>query len=111
MSLGKTFEIQTKTIEYHREKQIKAIEDNKKQLDSKARLDNNKLLLPKERELIKNIYHKRLNKIDESSKKIDFVALKFIVNSSGLETDFSELKDPVAVLDSIKIHEILIEEV
>ena len=69
MSLAKTFETQTKTIEYQGEKQIKAIED-KKQLDSKAQLDNNKLLLPKERELIKNIYHKRLNKIDQSSKKL-----------------------------------------
>ena len=70
MSLAKTFETQAKTIEYQGEKQIKAIEDNKKQLDSKAQLDNNKLLLPKERELIKNIYHKRLNKIDQSSKKL-----------------------------------------
>ena len=69
MSLAKTFETQTKTIEYQGEKQIKAIED-KKQLDSKAQLDNNKLLLPKERELIKNIYDKRLNKIDQSSKKL-----------------------------------------
>ena len=69
MSLAKTFETQTKTIEYQGVKQIKAIED-KKQLDSKAQLDNNKLLLPKERELIKNIYHKRLNKIDQSSKKL-----------------------------------------
>ena len=29
-----------------------------------------------------------------------------MVNSSGLETDFSELKDPVTFLDSIKKHEI-----
>ena len=36
--------------------------------------------------------------------------MKFIVNSSGLETDFSELKDPVAFLDSIKNSEILIKE-
>ena len=28
--------------------------------------------------------------------------LKFIAHSSDLETDFSELKDPVAFLDSIK---------
>ena len=36
--------------------------------------------------------------------------LEFIVKSSGLQTDFSELKVPVAFLDGIKIREILIEE-
>ena len=36
--------------------------------------------------------------------------MKFIVNSSGTETDFTELKDPVAFLDSIRKHEISIEE-
>ena len=43
-------------------------------------------------------------------KTIDYGDVKFIVNSSDLETDFSELKDPVAFLDSIKKPEILIEE-
>ena len=36
--------------------------------------------------------------------------MKIIVDSSGLETDFSELKDPVAFLDSIKKREISMEE-
>ena len=61
--LRKTFEKQTETIEDQGTKHIKAIEDNKKQLD------NNKLLLSKEREIFKNIYDKRLNKIDELYKK------------------------------------------
>ena len=39
-------------------------------------------------------------------KKNDYGDLKFIVNSSGLETDFSELKDPAIFLD----REILMEE-
>ena len=43
-------------------------------------------------------------------KTINYGDVKFIVNSSDLETDFSELKDPVAFLDSIKKPEILIEE-
>ena len=41
-----------------------------------------KLLLSKEREIFKNIYNKRLNKIDELSKKVDYANLKFIVNST-----------------------------
>ena len=36
--------------------------------------------------------------------------MKFIIVSSGTETNFSELKDPVAFLDSIRKREISIEE-
>ena len=98
--LGKAFEKTTKTIKAQGEKQIKAIEDNKKQQDNKQ-LDNkqqgnNESLLSKEREILKNSYNKRLDKIDELSKKIDYGDLQFVVNSTGLETDFIQLKDPVA---------------
>ena len=62
------------------------------------------------KEIFKNIYNKRLNKIDELSKTNDYGDLKFIISSSGTETDFSELKDPVALLDNIKKREISIEE-
>ena len=46
----------------------------------------------KEREVFKNIYIKRLDKINELSKKIDCGDLKFMVNVSDLEIDFSEEK-------------------
>ena len=49
--------------------------------------------------------------MDELSKTIDYGDLKFIISSSGTETDFSELKDPVAFIDSIRKREISIEEV
>ena len=65
---------------------MKLIVGNKKQLG------NNELLLSKEREIFKNTYNKRLEKIDELSKKDDTENLKFIVNSSGLEADISELE-------------------
>ena len=100
--LGKAFEKQIKVIEDQGEKQLKAIEDNKNQAYNKNQPGNNELLLSKEREIYKNIYNKRLDKIDELSKKIDHDDLKFIVNSSDLETCFSELEDPVAFRDSIK---------
>ena len=58
-------------------------------------------MLSKERSIFKNIDNKRLDKIDKLSKKIDYGGLKFIVNSSGLKSDFSELKDPVAFLDNV----------
>ena len=59
-------------------------------------------MLSKEREIFNSIYNKRLDKIDELSLKIDYVSIKFLVNSSGLETDFSELKNSAAFYDSIK---------
>ena len=71
---------------------------------------DNELLLSKKREIFQNIYNKRLDNIDELSKAIDYGDLKFIVNGSGLEANFSELKGPAAFLDSIKKREILIEE-
>ena len=54
-------------------KQRKAMEDNKNQLV------NIELLLLKQREIFKNICIKRLNKIDEVSKKIGCGDLKFIL--------------------------------
>ena len=84
-SLGKAFEEQIKTIKDQGEKQIKAIRDNKKQLVNINNDDDykNKLLLSREREIFKNIYNKRLDKIEELSKKIDYNNLKYTVISSG----------------------------
>ena len=51
-------------------------------------------MLLKEENHLRKKNSKRLNKIDELSKKIDYGNLKFIVNSTRLETDFFELIDP-----------------
>ena len=48
--------------------------------------------------------------MDELSKTIDYGDLKFTVSSSGTENDFSELKSPVAFLDSIRKREISVKE-
>ena len=107
--LGKAFEKQTKTIEDQRQKQVEAIEENKKQLYNKQP-GNNELLLTKEREIFKNIYNKKIDKINELSKTIDYGDLKFIISTSGTETDYSELKDSLAFLDGIRKSEMSIEE-
>ena len=73
----------------------------KKQLCNKQP-GNNELLLSQKRKIFKNIYNKRLDKIEELSKTIDYGDLKVIISSSGTEIDFTELKDPVAFLDSIR---------
>ena len=61
----------TETLEDQGEKQTKAIEENKKQLYNKQ-TRNNELLLSKETVMFNNIYNKRLNKINEVSKTIDY---------------------------------------
>ena len=59
--LGRAFEKQIKKSGDQGEKQIKEIENNKKQLDNKKQLGNNELLPSKKREIFKNIYSKRLD--------------------------------------------------
>ena len=56
----------------------------------------------RKREIFKNIYSKRLDKIDKLSKTIDYGDLKFIISSNDTETNFGELKYSVAFLDSIR---------
>ena len=80
--LWKKLEKQTKTIEDQEEKQIKAIQDNKQPLINDGDYKD-KLLLSKEREIFKDIYNKRLDKIEELSNKIDYDNLKYVVVSSG----------------------------
>ena len=107
--LGKAFEKQTKTIEDQGEKQIKAIQDNKQQLLN----DNdykNKLLISKEREIFKDVYNKRLDKIEELNNKIDYDNLKYIVESSGYEYRFNKIKDPITFLDDMKKGKISLKE-
>ena len=80
--LGKAFEKETKWIGDQGGKIIKATPDDKKQLDNlgnKKQLGNNELLLLKERKIFKNTYNKRLEKIDELSKKIDNDNLLIVV--------------------------------
>ena len=107
--LGKACEKQTKTIEDQGEKQIKSIQGNKQQLIN----DNDykyKLLLSKEREIFKDIYNNRLDKIEELNNKIDYNNLKYVISSSGDEYSFDKLKDPITFLDNIKKGKISLEE-
>ena len=106
--LGKAFEKQTKTIEDQGEKQIKALQDNKKQpLNGDY---NDKLLLSKEREIFKDIYNKRLDKIEELNNKIDYKNLKYVVVSSSSKYSFDKLDDPLVLLNDIEKGKISLEK-
>ena len=111
--LGKAFEKQIKTIEDQGKKQVKAIQD--KQIVNINKNDykddyKDKLLLSKEREIFKDIYNKRLNKIEELNNKIDYDNLEYAVYSRKELINFSELKSPLTPLDEIKKGEITLEE-
>ena len=107
--LGKAFEKQTKIVEDQGEKQIKAIQDNKQQLISNDDYKN-KLLLSKEREIFKDIYNKRLDKIEELNNKIDYNNLKYVVASSGEEYRFNKIEDSITLLNKIQNGKILLKE-
>ena len=110
--LGKALEKQIKTIEDQGKKQVKAIQDKqlvnikiKKNYDYK-----DKLLLSKEREIFKDIYKKRLDKIEELNNKIDYDNLKYVAVNSRTEYNFSELRDPITFRNEIKKGELSLEE-
>ena len=107
--LEKAFEKQTKTIKDQGEKQIKAIQGNKQPLISDDDYKN-KLLLSKEREIFKDNYNKKLDKIEELNNKIDYNNLAYVIASSGTKFDFGTTKDPITFLNDFKNGKISLEE-
>ena len=77
--LGKAFEKQIKTIKDQVEKQVKAIQDNKQLVNINKDDYQDKLLHSKEREIFKDIYNKRLDKIEEMNNQIDYDDLDYVV--------------------------------
>ena len=92
--LGKAFKKQMKTIEDQGEKQVKEIQCNKGDY-------KNKLLLSKEREIFKDIYNKKLDKLEELNNKIDYNNLKYITANNRSSYAFSEIEDPITFLNQI----------
>ena len=108
--LGKAFEKQIKTIKDQVEKQVKAIQDNKQLVNINKDDYQDKLLHSKEREIFKDIYNKRLDKIEEMNNQIDYDDLDYVVLKSNMEYNFSMEKDPISFLNAIKEGEISLEE-
>ena len=98
--LKKALEKQIKTIEDQGKKQVKAIQDNK-QIVNKDDGYKDKLLLLREREIFKDIYNKRLDKIEELNNKIDYNNLNYVVVGTGDKYSFDDLDDPLTFLNNI----------
>ena len=107
--LGKAIEKQIKTIKDQGKKQVKAIQDNK-QIVNKDDDYKDKLLLSREREIFKDIYNKRLDKIEELNNKIDYNNLTYVSVNKRTSYSFSELEDPITFLNEIKKGEMSLEE-
>ena len=60
--------------------------------------------------IFKDIYNKRLDKLEELNNKIDYDNLKYVVESSGDEYRFNKIEDPIAILRDIKKGKISLEE-
>ena len=101
--LGKAFEKQIKTIEDQGKKQVKAIQDNKHLVNINNDDDyKDKLLLSRKRKIFKDIYNKRLDKIEELNNKIDYNNLNYVVVGTGDKYNFNNLDDPLTLLNNIK---------
>ena len=111
--MGKAFEKQIKTIEDKGQKQSDALENLKDQNKQIVNVNDDyedKLLHSKEREIFRNIYNKRLDKIEELAEKIDNNNLIFTIISTGKTINFSKKDDPLTFLNKIKKRKITIEE-
>ena len=106
--LGKAFRKQIKTIEVQGEKQVKAIQYNKQIVNKDDYKD--KLLLSREREIFKDIYNKKFDKLEELNNKIDYNNLKYIIANNSSSYIFSEVEDPITFLNEIKKSEKSLEE-
>ena len=100
--LGKAIKKQIKTIEDQGKKQVKAIQDNKQIADINCDDYKDKLLLSTEREIFKDIYNKRLDKIEELNNKIYYNNLNYVVAGTSDKYSFDDLDDPLNFLNNIK---------
>ena len=109
--LGKVFEKQIKTIKDQGNKQVKAIQDNYQLVNINKDYDyKNKLIFSKEREIFKDIYNKRLDKIEEMNNKIDYDDLEYVILSNDMAYNFPVQKDPISLLNDIKSGKTTIKE-
>ena len=69
-----------------------------------------KYYFQKKEKFFKDIYNKRLDKIEELNNKIDYDNLEYVVVNNGKIFDFAGLKDPITFLDKIKKGKMSLEE-
>ena len=67
-------------------------------------------MLSKEREIFRDIFNKRLNKIEEMNNEIDYDDLDYVILSKDMEYNFPIEKDPISLLRAIKDGEISLKE-
>ena len=81
-----------------------------KQIVNKDNDYKDKLLISREREIFKDIYNERLDKIEELNNKIDYNNLNYVVAGNGDKYSFDDLDDPLTFLNNIKKGEISMDK-
>ena len=81
-----------------------------KQIVNKDDDYKDKLLISREREIFKDIYNERLDKIEELNNKIDYNNLNYVVAGNGDKYSFDDLDDPLTFLNNIKKGEISMDK-
>ena len=59
-------------------------------------------MLSRKKEIFKNICNEKLDRVEELTKNINYDNLNSLVQSSGNETNFIEVEDPMVFLNDIK---------
>ena len=108
--LGKALEKKVKTIKDQGKEQVKAIKDNKQLVNINKDDYKDKLLLSKEKEIFKDIFNKRLNKIKTMDNEINYNDLDYVIVSKDMEYNLSTEKDPISLFNAIKEGKITLEE-
>ena len=79
------------------------MKNKQKQLKIKDKNNyKNELLISKEREIFKNIYNKKLDKIEELPNKFNDDDSRYVTKNSGIETNFSVKTDFIAFLNATR---------
>ena len=81
-----------------------------KQIVNKDDDYKDKLLISREREIFKDIYNERLDKIEELNNKIDYNNLNYVVAGNGDKYSFDDLDGPLTFLNIIKKGEISMDK-
>ena len=110
--LRKAFEKQIKTIKIKEKSKLmpQNLKDRNKQVVKVNDDFEDKLLHSKKREIFRNIYNKRLDKIEELTKIIDGSSLIFTTVSTGKTFGFTKKDDPLTFLNKIRNGQITMEE-
>ena len=110
--LEKAFEKQTKTVENHGEKQIKAIQDKRpiKSIKKFTYDINDSPMVLKEKQIYNKLTEESFEKINNLGKNVNTDKLQFKYKGNTADQDFSRFDNALDLIDKIRNGEISLTE-